>query len=89
VLREILRTEALEAPQVAYIGDDVNDLPVMRAVALTGAPADAALEVRAEAFMVMEARGGQGCLREFVEAILRARGDWERALASVGVSESG
>jgi 3-deoxy-D-manno-octulosonate 8-phosphate phosphatase KdsC-like HAD superfamily phosphatase len=70
---------------VAYIGDDLNDLPVMNAVALSAAPADAPFEVRAQAFMVMEARGGGGCLREFVEAILRARGDWERAAAAVGV----
>jgi 3-deoxy-D-manno-octulosonate 8-phosphate phosphatase (KDO 8-P phosphatase) len=87
-LAEILAAEGLEARQVAYIGDDLNDLPVMEAVALTGAPADAPFEVRAQAFMVMEARGGQGCLREFVEAILRARGDWERVLSSIGVTSS-
>ncbi len=86
VLREILIAEGLEAREVAYIGDDVNDLPVMRAVSLTAAPADAPLEVRAEAFMIMEARGGQGCLREFIESILRARGDWERVLSSIGVT---
>ena len=85
-LRRILKEEGLEASQVAYIGDDVNDLPVMEAVALAAAPADAPVEVRARAFMVMEARGGQGCLREFVEAILRARGDWDRALASIDVA---
>jgi 3-deoxy-D-manno-octulosonate 8-phosphate phosphatase KdsC-like HAD superfamily phosphatase len=35
--------------------------------------------------MVLDAAGGRGCLREFVEAILRARGDWERATAAVGL----
>jgi 3-deoxy-D-manno-octulosonate 8-phosphate phosphatase (KDO 8-P phosphatase) len=85
-LREILAEQGLSAQEVAYIGDDVNDLPVMHAVALSAAPADAPLEVRAQAFMVMDARGGRGCLREFVEAILRARGDWERAAAAVGAS---
>lgn len=85
-LRRILKEEGLEASQVAYIGDDVNDLPVMEAVALAAAPADAPFEVRAQAFMVMQARGGRGCLREFVEAILRARGDWDRALASIDVA---
>jgi 3-deoxy-D-manno-octulosonate 8-phosphate phosphatase (KDO 8-P phosphatase) len=84
-LREILAEQGLTAQEVAYIGDDINDLPVMNAVALSAAPADAPFEVRAQAFMVMEARGGGGCLREFVEAILRARGDWERAAAAVGV----
>jgi 3-deoxy-D-manno-octulosonate 8-phosphate phosphatase (KDO 8-P phosphatase) len=85
-LREILMGEGLESHQVAYIGDDVNDLPVMQAVSLSAAPADAPLEVRAQAFMVMEARGGRGCLREFVESILRARGDWDRVLSSIGVA---
>jgi 3-deoxy-D-manno-octulosonate 8-phosphate phosphatase (KDO 8-P phosphatase) len=86
MLREILAQEGLQAREVAYIGDDINDLPVMTEVGLSAAPADAPLEVRAQAFMVMEAQGGRGCLREFVEAILRARGDWERAAAAIGVS---
>jgi 3-deoxy-D-manno-octulosonate 8-phosphate phosphatase (KDO 8-P phosphatase) len=85
-LAGILASEHLEAHEVAYIGDDVNDLPVMQAVALSASPADAPLEVRTQAFMVMEAAGGKGCLREFVESILRARGDWERVLASMGVA---
>jgi 3-deoxy-D-manno-octulosonate 8-phosphate phosphatase (KDO 8-P phosphatase) len=85
-LAGILASEHLEAHEVAYIGDDVNDLPVMQAVALSASPADAPLEVRTQAFMVMEAAGGKGCLREFVESILRARGDWDRVLASMGVA---
>jgi len=40
--------------------------------------------VRAQAFMVTEARGGQGCFREFLEAILKARGQWEPLLAEIG-----
>jgi len=87
-LQEILAEQSLSPHEVAYIGDDVNDLPILQAVGLSAAPADAPLEVRAQAFMVMEARGGAGCLREFIEAILRARGDWERALGSIGVTPS-
>jgi 3-deoxy-D-manno-octulosonate 8-phosphate phosphatase (KDO 8-P phosphatase) len=85
-LAEILAREGLAHHEVAYIGDDVNDLPVMQAVSLSASPADAPLEVRTQAFMVMEAAGGKGCLREFVESILRARGDWDRVLASMGVT---
>jgi 3-deoxy-D-manno-octulosonate 8-phosphate phosphatase (KDO 8-P phosphatase) len=77
-LQEILFSERLAAHEVAYIGDDVNDLAVMRAVGLSAAPADAPFEVRAQAEMVTQAPGGRGCLREFLEAILRARGDWDR-----------
>lgn len=85
-LREILAEQSLAAHEVAYIGDDLNDLPVMSAVGLSAAPADAPFEVRTQAFMALEAKGGRGCLREFVEAILRARGDWERVLAGIGVT---
>lgn len=87
-LREILAAESLRPEEVAYVGDDVNDLPVIRSVALSAAPADAPLEVRAQAFMVLEAAGGRGCLREFVEAILRARGQWDDAIASLGARPS-
>jgi 3-deoxy-D-manno-octulosonate 8-phosphate phosphatase (KDO 8-P phosphatase) len=72
---EVLAALGLEPHQAAYIGDDVNDLPAMLQAGLSAAPADAAFEVRAQAFMVTDARGGHGCFREFVEALLRARGE--------------
>ena len=81
--REILAGEGLEPREVAYIGDDVSDLPVMTEAGLSAAPADAPMEVRNAAFMITTAPGGKGCLREFLEAILRARGDWERVLAAM------
>jgi 3-deoxy-D-manno-octulosonate 8-phosphate phosphatase (KDO 8-P phosphatase) len=83
---EILREQGLRPEEVAYIGDDINDLPVLTEVGLSGAPADAAFEVRSQAFMVMDARGGHGCLREFLEAILKARGQWEALLAGIGAA---
>ncbi len=83
-LATLLAEQALDPREVAFIGDDLNDLPVLTQVGLSAAPADAPLEVRAQAFMVTEAAGGRGCLREFVEAILRARGDWEGLVASLG-----
>ena len=67
--------------EVAYVGDDINDLPVFEEVALSAAPADAPFLVRSQAFMVLETAGGRGCLREFIDAILRARGEWESAAA--------
>jgi 3-deoxy-D-manno-octulosonate 8-phosphate phosphatase (KDO 8-P phosphatase) len=86
--REICAERRLEAHEVAYIGDDVNDLPVLGEVGLSAAPADAPLEVRLQAFMVTEAGGGQGCVREFIEAILRARGEWDEAVAGAAVRRS-
>lgn len=84
-LAAILAELDLRPEEVAYVGDDLNDLPVLAQVGLSAAPADAPLEVRLQAFMVTDAPGGRGCLREFVEAILRARGDWERLVATLGV----
>jgi 3-deoxy-D-manno-octulosonate 8-phosphate phosphatase (KDO 8-P phosphatase) len=80
-LLDLLKREQLDAAQAAYIGDDLNDLAVMAEVGLSAAPADAAREVRERALLVTDARGGAGCLREFIEAILRARGDWDRLVA--------
>jgi 3-deoxy-D-manno-octulosonate 8-phosphate phosphatase (KDO 8-P phosphatase) len=91
-LREILAERGLKSSEVAYMGDDVNDLDVMEEVGLSAAPSDAVFEVRSRAFMITEAPGGAGCLREFVEAILRARGSWDTAVASLaepGVASPG
>ncbi len=61
VLGQLLQRESLDPRQVAYIGDDVNDLPAMRHVGLSAAPADAPLEVRGLAFMVTETFGVPLC----------------------------
>ena len=87
-LEEILAKQGLAGHEVAYVGDDLNDLPAMSRAGLSAAPSDAPLEVRAEAFMVLSAAGGRGCLREFIEAILRARGDWERLTAEIAAADS-
>jgi 3-deoxy-D-manno-octulosonate 8-phosphate phosphatase (KDO 8-P phosphatase) len=81
--REILAAAGCQPEEVAYMGDDVNDLAVMAEVGLSACPADAPLDVRAQAFMVMDARGGHGCARELIEAVLRARGEWDGLLAGL------
>jgi 3-deoxy-D-manno-octulosonate 8-phosphate phosphatase (KDO 8-P phosphatase) len=82
---EIVAELGMTTREVAYIGDDVNDLPVFAEVGLSAAPADAPFLVRSQAFMALETAGGRGCLREFIDAILRARGEWEQAAAVYGV----
>ena len=66
----------------AYIGDDLSDLPPMREVGFSAAPADAAPEVRRAATFVATAGGGRGALREAVEALLRREGRWDSVLAA-------
>jgi 3-deoxy-D-manno-octulosonate 8-phosphate phosphatase (KDO 8-P phosphatase) len=62
--------------EVACLGDDLPDLPLLTRVGLAVAPADAVGAVRRVAHWVSRARGGQGAVREVLEAILRARGLW-------------
>jgi 3-deoxy-D-manno-octulosonate 8-phosphate phosphatase (KDO 8-P phosphatase) len=62
---------------VAYMGDDLLDLPALQRCGFAIAVADAACEVKAAAHLVTRARGGQGAVREVVELILRAQGVWE------------
>ena len=67
--------------EVAYIGDDLIDLPVMKRVGLPVAVADAVPEVRDAASLVVKHEGGRGAVRETVEHILRAQGRFEEAAA--------
>ena len=75
---EILREAALGDAAVAYMGDDLLDLPVISRVGLSGAPADAAPEVRQRVDWVSQSGGGHGAVREFIELVLRAQDRWER-----------
>jgi 3-deoxy-D-manno-octulosonate 8-phosphate phosphatase (KDO 8-P phosphatase) len=60
--------------EVAYMGDDVNDVPLLRLVGLAACPADARPEARDVAHLVCRAPGGRGAVRELCDLILRAKG---------------
>jgi 3-deoxy-D-manno-octulosonate 8-phosphate phosphatase (KDO 8-P phosphatase) len=77
---QILRRQRLTGAQVAYMGDDLLDLPVLSRAGLSAAPADAAAEVRSAVDYVTAAGGGQGAVREFVEWLLQAQGRWKPGL---------
>lgn len=66
--------------EVAYVGDDLADLQVMRRVGLPIAVANAVPEIRAVADCVTSTPGGHGAVREIVEALLKARGVWAEML---------
>jgi 3-deoxy-D-manno-octulosonate 8-phosphate phosphatase (KDO 8-P phosphatase) len=76
VVRDMAKSRGLSLEEVAYIGDDVVDLDSVTAVGLGVAVADACDDLLAAASRVTDAPGGAGAIRETVEAILRARGDW-------------
>ncbi|HEX6974288.1 MAG TPA: HAD hydrolase family protein [Vicinamibacterales bacterium] len=74
---QIVRDQNLTDEAVAYMGDDLVDLPVLARAGLAAAPADAAAEVRAQAHWVSAAGGGRGAVREFVEMVLKAQQRWD------------
>jgi 3-deoxy-D-manno-octulosonate 8-phosphate phosphatase (KDO 8-P phosphatase) len=76
-LEKILRETRFDITQIAYMGDDVVDLPLLMTVGLACAPADAAPEVLARSRLVTEARGGEGAVRELVLFVLKAQGLWD------------
>jgi 3-deoxy-D-manno-octulosonate 8-phosphate phosphatase (KDO 8-P phosphatase) len=78
----ILDDLALTQEQVAYMGDDLLDLPVLMRAGLAAAPADAVEDVRARVHWVSTARGGDGAARDFIEVILRAQDKWTALVAS-------
>ena len=73
----ILAETGLDEDAVAYMGDDLLDIPVLHRAGLAGAPADAAPETRAAAHWVSPSPGGSGAVREFIELVLRAQGRWD------------
>jgi 3-deoxy-D-manno-octulosonate 8-phosphate phosphatase (KDO 8-P phosphatase) len=73
----ILRDAGLQDTAVAYMGDDLLDLPVLARAGLSAAPADAAPEVLARVNWVSAAAGGRGAVREFIEMVLRAQNRWD------------
>ena len=72
----------LDDDQVAYMGDDILDLPVLARVGLAAAPADASDDVRSRVHWIAKANGGAGAARELIELILRAQGLWDSVLAT-------
>jgi 3-deoxy-D-manno-octulosonate 8-phosphate phosphatase (KDO 8-P phosphatase) len=75
-VEEIAREMGVPLAEAAFMGDDVNDLPALREVALSCAPADAAPEVLDEVAWVSRRRAGRGAVRELCELLLDARGFW-------------
>ncbi len=67
VLSEWCREFEIQLNQVAYIGDDVNDLEVMEAVGFSGCPADAVEAIKLKANVILTRKGGDACVREFID----------------------
>ena len=83
ILEEIMKKDGLSKVEIAYMGDDLNDLLIMKQVGLSGTPKDAVDEVIQVADFVSKKNGGSGAVREFIEHILKKDGKWQTFLENV------
>lgn len=80
ILEEILADAKVSPDEVAYAGDDLTDIVIMRRVGLAIAVGNARDEVKRAGHLVTAARGGQGAIREVCELLLQAQGKWDELL---------
>jgi 3-deoxy-D-manno-octulosonate 8-phosphate phosphatase (KDO 8-P phosphatase) len=79
-LQQLAASRGWDLSAIAYMGDDLNDLPAMALCGAVIAPANAAPEVKAAAYLITENRGGRGAVREALQTILTIQGRWESAV---------
>ncbi len=87
VARQVAAKLGIGLDQVCFMGDDLVDVPVMNAVALPVAVANAVPEVRRLAAYVTQKAGGEGAVREVVELILKSQGIWRKLVSKYGIDE--
>jgi 3-deoxy-D-manno-octulosonate 8-phosphate phosphatase (KDO 8-P phosphatase) len=80
LFEKIMSEANVSSEQVAYVGDDLTDVVIMRRVGLSFATANARTEVKSSAKVVTSSFGGAGAVREVVEVLLKARGVWGELL---------
>jgi len=78
--KAILTRAGVTDQEVAYVGDDLPDIPILERAGLAVAVADATVETKRAAHYITVARGGEGAIREVVELILKSQGRWKKAI---------
>lgn len=79
-LEELVKASGVTPGEMAYMGDDIIDLPVLKRVAFSAAVADAVAEVRERVDYVAQRPGGRGAARELAELILKVQGKWDEVM---------
>lgn len=77
VLTELLQSQGISLEQTLFMGDDIPDLDVMLAVGLAACPLDAVPEIQAIAQYISPIKGGDGCVRDVLEKIVKLQGQWK------------
>jgi 3-deoxy-D-manno-octulosonate 8-phosphate phosphatase (KDO 8-P phosphatase) len=75
-LYDFLEKNNLKAEEVMYMGDDLPDFPAMKVVGIPVCPNDAAQEIKAISHYISDKNGGDGCVRDVLEQVMRAQGKW-------------
>jgi len=70
ILSNWLKELKIEFVHVAYLGDDLNDAEIMKIAGISACPSDASIEIKKIAHIVLQNKGGQGCVREFIDGYL-------------------
>ena len=73
ILNSWMQEKGLKADEVAMIGDDINDKEIMTQIGLSACPADAVNEIKSISQIILKHKGGEGCIREFIENYLQIR----------------
>lgn len=79
-VEELAKSNGLNLEEVAYIGDDINDLEAMQVVGFKGCPSDASSEIKEISDFVSTQKGGEGAVREIIELILEQQGLWKKLI---------
>ena len=75
-MTDFMYSYGLEPENIMYMGDDIPDLAALHMIGLPACPADAAPEVKEVVGLIAKAKGGEGCVREIIEQIMRSQGKW-------------
>jgi 3-deoxy-D-manno-octulosonate 8-phosphate phosphatase (KDO 8-P phosphatase) len=82
-IKEFITTYDLSPENIAYVGDDLNDLPTMRYVGISACPIDAVKEVQDVCNYLLPKKGGEGVVRAFIEILLKEKNLWEKAISNL------
>ncbi|HLS30419.1 MAG TPA: HAD-IIIA family hydrolase [Flavobacteriaceae bacterium] len=76
-LNEYFKKNQINAENVVYMGDDIPDIPPMKMVGLTTCPQDAIPEVKLVSTYISHRKGGEGCVRDLIEQVMKIQGKWK------------
>ncbi|HKC68041.1 MAG TPA: HAD-IIIA family hydrolase [Bacteroidia bacterium] len=77
--KDFIAEHNIDEKQTLYMGDDLPDYEVMQRVSVACCPADAVTEIKNISIYISDKKGGEGCVRDIIEQVMRVRGDWEIA----------